>query len=330
MRIMRTMTTLYRRISVFALLGALLLAACTDNIWRGEVASVNGAPITLAQITALRNSTHFDWTSSPMAEFDVMRKQYGDALTNLVAVELVKQHLVKKKLSVTAEEVTAEENRIRADYPSGSFEEILVSEAIDLETWRFLLHNYLSVQRFLDKILRRDIVLSPEEVEAYRQSHPDEFKRPPWAYFFLVSGEEKAAVTACSKDLDETGDPVRVQERHPDAVIRTVRMDTPRLDPVVAREVAKLRPGDLSSLFTANEEFHQILLLEASPAREATAREAYLQIEEILVTRKLHKAYNDWLIGRLRKATVKVSKHFLPHLRKTEGTEAAGTAASPS
>lgn len=333
MKIMRIETFLLRRMPVIALFGTLLLAACTDNIWRGEVATVNGRPITLNQIMALRNSTYFDWTSSPMAEVEVMRKQYGDALTNLIAVELVKQHLEKKKLSVTAGEAAAEETAIRADYPPGMFEEVLVSEAIDLETWRFLLHNYLSVQRFLDKILKRDIVLLPEEVEAYRQSHPNEFRRPPWAYFFLVSGAEKSEVSACSKELDETGDPVRVQERHPDAVIRTVRMDTPRLDPALAREVEKLRPGDLSPQFELNGEFHQILLLEASPAREATAREAYQQIEEILVTQKLHMAYNDWLTNRLRKATIKVSRHLLPHLRRPDavpGAPGAGAPVAPS
>lgn len=294
----------------------LLISGCTDNIWRGEVASINGRPITLDQVAALRNSTYFDWTSSPMANVDEMRKQYGDALTNLLIVELVKQQLEKKKLAVTKEEVEAEENLIRADYPPGTFEDTLVSEAIDVTMWRFLLHNYLSVQRFLNGILRADIHIRPEEVDAYLQANSKDFIRPPWAYFFLVSGADAKDVAACAKDLDETGDPVKVQERHSDVVIRTVSMDVPRLDPVLAGEVSKLFPGDLSPGFIISGEHHQVLLLEALPERQADPKEAYRQIEEILITQKMHTAYNDWVLNRLKKAKIKVSKQLLPHLRQ--------------
>lgn len=291
------------------------LAGCKDNIWRGEIASVNGRPITLEQVAALRNSTYFDWTSSPMADVDAMRQQYGDALTNLIAVELVKQQLEKKKIAVTKEELAAEENRIRADYPPGTFEDMLLGEAINIEMWRFLLHNYLSVERFLDKVLSEGIVISPEEVDAYLRAHPKDFVRPPWAYFFLVSGTEEKKVADCAKDLDATSDPVKVQDRHPETVIRTVRMDTPRLDPLLAKEVAKLSPGDLSPVFSISGEYHQILLLESLPERQADPREAYMQIEETLTMQKIHDSYNAWVLNRLKKSKIKVSGQLLPHLR---------------
>ena len=290
-------------------------AGCTDNIWRGQVATVNGNPISLDQVAALRNSTHFDWTSSPLAELDVMRQQYGDALTNLVAVELVKQQLAKKKLAVTMEEVLAAENAIRADYPAGAFEEILVGEAIDLETWRFLLHNHLSVQRFVDKIIRPDIVITPEEADTYLKEHPGEFIRPPWAYFFLVSGADRANVTTCTSDLDMKGDVVAVQQRHPEVVIRTVRLDINRLDPVLGQIIAGLDPGDLSAVFELGGEFHQILMLEARPERQAEPNEAYAQITEVLMGQKVQEAYNVWIRNRMEKASIKVSRQLLPHLR---------------
>lgn len=319
MRIMRQVTLLQNILvrmcvlTLCAVCGA--FPGCTDNIWRGQVATVNGSPITLDQVIALRNSTHFDWTAAPAAEVDVMRQQYGDALTNLLAVELVKQYLAKKKLSVTEEEVLAEENIIRADYPEGGFEEILVEEAIDLETWRFLLHNHLSVQRFLDKILKPDIVITPEEADAYLKAHPGEFIRPPWAYFFLVSGTDKEDVAACGKDLDAEGDPVVVQQRHPETVIRTVRLDINRLDAAFGEVIATLHPGDLSPVFPLGGEFHQILLLETLPQRQADPNEVYAHIAETLTAQKLQVAYNEWVLNRLRKASIKVSQQLLSHLR---------------
>ena len=299
------------------LLCAIAFSGCTDNIWRGEIASVNGKFITLAQVTALRNSTHFDWISSPLAEVDVMRKQYGDALTNLIVVELVKQHLAKKKIPVTDAEVAMEEDVIRADYPPGAFEEILISEAIDIEIWRFLLRNYLSVQRFLDKALRPEIIISPDEAAAYLQANRKDFIRPPWVYFLLISGADSEAVALCGNDLIKDDDPLEVQKENPDVVIRTVRMDMQRLPPFLSEQLEKMQPGDLSSVISAEDGHHQMLLLQTLPEREPTPDEAYLQIERILVSGKLHEAYNAWVLNSLEKATIKVTQQLLPHLRKS-------------
>lgn len=310
-------------------LALLAVAACTDNIWRGQVATVNGESITLDQVRALRNSTHFGLTSLPLDDLEIMRKEYGDALTSLVAVALVKQQLAKKKMTVTQDDVLAEESLIRADYPTGTFEEILVGEGIDLETWRFLLHNHLSVQRFLDRILRPDIVITPEEADAYLKAHPGESVRPPWAYFFLVSGGDKDLVEACAKDLDKLGDPLLVQERHPKVFIRTVRLDTNRLAPALAGVVSKLHPGDLSPVLSMDGEFHVVLLLETLPQRQAEPDEVYLQIEEILVAQKIQAAYNEWITRRMQKSTIKVSSHLLPHLRRLEPSRQNGETALP-
>lgn len=326
------MNRLYRTRSLLCILALVLnlsgVSGCTDNIWRGQVATVNGNVITLDQVAALRNSTHFDWTSSAPADLGVMRKQYGDALTNLIAVELVKQQLAKKKLSVTAGEVLSEEALIRADYPPGTFEDVLVGEAIDLEMWRFLLHNHLSVQRFLDTMLRPEIVITPEETDAYLKAHSQEFILPPWAYFFLVTGTERENVNACAKDLDADGDPVQVQERHPDVLIRTVRLDINRLDPALGEALTGLESGDLSPVIEFGGEFHRILLLERRPERQAGPNEAYLQIQETLVGQKLQAQYNEWVRNRMRKATIKVSQQLLPHLRSS--VSSSGKDGTPS
>ena len=317
--VFRLFVSYSRHVVVLILLSVCLLpvSACTDNIWRGQVATVNGEHVSLDQVRALRNSTHFQSTSLPMdGGLEIMREQYADALTSLVAAALVKQHLVRKKMPVTLEEIVVEENLIRADYPPGTFEEILVSEGIDIETWRFLLHNHLSVQRFLNKILRPGIAITPEEADTYLKMHPDEFIRAPWAYFFLITGEEKEAVESCAKDLDVLGDSVLVQERYPETLIRTVRLDTNRLPLALEQAVSELHPGDLSPVIAMNGEFHQILLLETLPQRQAEPDEAYLQIEELLVAQKLQNAYNDWVMRRIQKSTIKISKHLLPHLEK--------------
>lgn len=297
---------------------------CTDTSLRGTIASVNGKSITLAQVKALRNSTYFDWSAPSVTDVDVTWQQYGAALTNLIVMELVKQQLEKKKIAVRDEEVLAEEKLIRADYPPETFEKMLVSEAIDLDMWRFLLHNYLSVQRFFEKLLRNEVIVNPEEASDYAKANPHEFTRPSWVHLFLISGGDEKLVVSCARELDRTGDPIHAQENNPDVVIRTVRMDLPRLDPVFARAVAALRPGDVSPVIRHNNEFHQILLLESLPKREADANEIYLQAEAVLMERKIHAAYNAWVRERIRKSSIRVSRPLLQYLSPPGEGIAAG------
>ena len=296
---------------------AMLLSACFDDVWRGNVATINGTGITLDQMAALRNSIYFDWTITPLTEMENMRKQYGEALTNLLAVELVKQHLKRKKLEVSPEEVAAEEARIRADYPPGTFEQMIVDEAIDMESWRFLLLNSLSVRRFLDAVLRPNIAILPEEVGTYLKEHPEEFVRPPWVHFYMVSGTEKDVVEKCAKELAESMDPARVQTENPNALVRTVRMDVPRLPSVYSDELAKMNPGDLSPMVTTEDEFHQMCLVEKLSERPLEPGEAYLQIERTLLEQKSAVEYNKWIASQMAKANIKVASKLLYEAEQT-------------
>ena len=316
-----------RRIAAGALVAFLCaLPGCFDDVWRGNVAIINGTGITLNQVAALRNSTYFEWTNAPLTEMDDMRKQYGEALTNLLAVELVKQYLKSKKLDVTDEEVAAEEERIRADYPQGTFKDMIIGESIDMESWRFLLKNHLSVQRFLDKVLKPNIVIKPEEIAAYFKTHPEEFVRPPWVHFYFISGGDKSAVEACAHELAATKNPVETQTNNPHAVVRTAYMDEHRLDPLIRDTVAKVEPGNLSEVIRMEDEFHQILLVERRGERPLEASEAFLLIEQRLLDQKYGAAYNTWLADRMAKATIKIAAQLLPQ-EKNE-PKPTGTAAS--
>lgn len=294
------------------LLAATLLAGCIDEAWRGEVARINGTSIMLGQVEALRNSTHFEWTSTPMAEMEQMRQQYGEALTNLLAVELVKQYLKRKELSVTDAEVAAEENLIRSDYPPGTFEDFLVKDAIDLEHWRFLLRNYLSVQRFLDKVIKPGITISSQEVAAYIKAHPEEFVRPPWVHFFLVSGPDKALVEKCAGELARNTTAVAAQAANPGVVIRDVRLDAPRLEASMDAALAKIAPGELSAVLQLDGEFHQMLLQERLPEHQLDPGDVYLEIEKSLFNQKISVSYNNWIGSRMAKADIQVATRLLP------------------
>ncbi len=304
---------MFPRRGVFLLLALCCLAsACESRTRPGEVARINGRVITLPQLEAMQSSAFPDWPATSAVDQEALRRQYNPALMNLLALELVKQQLEKKKLSVTDAQVLAEEDNIRADYPPGAFEALLVNEGIDRESWRFLLRNKLSLQHFLEKILRPGITIASDEATEYYRSHEAEFVRPPWAHFILVSGLRKAQVERGRRRLAETNDPALVQAEFPDLAVRSVRMDKKRLFPEFVAELARLQPGQISPAVRADKEFHALMLIEATEERRLSPTEAYPLIEKTLLEEKLHAAYNAWLQGRFAKADVRVSRHLLP------------------
>ncbi len=302
-----------RRIPLLFVLAAFCLAAgCEERMQPGEVARINGRIIMLSQLEAMRNSAFFDGSASVVEDQNELHKQYGPALTDLLALELVKQQLEKKKMAVTDQEVLAEEALIRADYPPGAFESMLVNEGIDRENWRFLLRNTLSLRRFLSKTLRPGISVTPEETTTYYREHEAEFVRPAWAHFLLISGPNRDVVEQGKSRLAATGDPTQVQAQHASLAVRTIRMDRERLLPVFVAELDRMRPGQLSAVVMGGDEFHAMLLLETTPERRLSPTEAYPLIEETLLESKLDAAYNAWIQGRLAKSDIRVSRRLLP------------------
>ena len=288
------------------------LSACIDGLPRaGEVARINGRSITFAQLEAMRDTAFMPLEPDSSDAFEKLRSEYGYALAELLLLELVKQQLERKKQSVTAEELAAEEALIRADYPAGAFERKVAEDAVSLETWRFLLCNRLSLQKFQQTVLRQNISIGSEEVEEYYRGHMAEFIRPAWISFIMLSGEKREAVEEAHGRLMETGDPVLVQKEMPAVGVRFVRIGKNRLPPSVIAVLSQLQPGQFSAVSPGDEGFRAVLFLEEGPEHRLSPTEAYPVIEKTLLEARLQESMTDWAAKRLPKANIRVSSLFL-------------------
>lgn len=302
-------------LSIVLVLGS-LLASCVDvqdlTPVPGEIARINRRSITLTQLEAMQESSNMYWGLGTSLSIEQLRKAYGPALSELMAVELVKEQLEKKKLAVTAEELAAEEALIRDDYGEGAFEDMLISNAINLENWRFLLKNSLSVRKFREAIVRPGISISSKEVETLYREHQQEFYLSAKEHFILLAGQSADAVERAAAQLLSSADEVQVQADHPEVQVSTVRMPRERLSPDLHEAISNLIPGQMSPVIEFEGEFRSVLLLAATPERMLSASEAYSLIEEWLMEEKLNSAYTEWVKDRFQKATIKISPHLLP------------------
>ena len=303
--------------TLFLLLFALLLPlrGCEKPVTPGQIAFVNGVPITLKQLRAAHDSLalHPDETGQAAA----MREEYGALLTGIIAQELVLQELARLHISITEEELAAEEALIRADFPGEEFERLLLEESIDIEIWRDNLHRHLGMKKFLSRVLRQSITLSAQEVENYYLQHQDSFRLPEFIHFIQISGLVREQIALACEQFRQWPDAAAVQSRFPNLTVREIHMQRDRLSPEQLAGLDGLKLLQASPVLEMNSEFSALVLLNREEARPMTRTETYALIEGILLEEKTREGFGKWLEERIFVSDIKISALLIPDsLRK--------------
>jgi foldase protein PrsA len=130
-------------------------AACSGG---GAVATVNGQPISRSTFDARLES-------SPMGR---------TVLQQLVQETLIDQYAKSNNLTVTSAELDARENQIKANFPSGSWDEMLKARGLTEADVRSALREQL----VLDKALAKDVTITPAQINDYFKKNHASFDKP--------------------------------------------------------------------------------------------------------------------------------------------------------
>ncbi|MDR2050459.1 MAG: peptidyl-prolyl cis-trans isomerase [Deltaproteobacteria bacterium] len=282
----------------------------------GEIALVNGAPISLKQLQAAHDAVSLNGDISEIAT-PALRGEYGALLADLVVQELVLQELSRLHLSVTEEELAAEEALFRSDFPGEEFERMLLEESIDLDIWRDSLHRHLAMKKFLGTVLREAITLGAQEVEAYYLERQDSFRVPEFIHFIQVNGLVREQISAACEQFRQTPDAALLQANFPNFTVREVHMQKDRLSPEQLAGLDRLDILQSSPVQEMNGEFFGMVLLNREEPRAMTRTETYALIEGLLLEKKIRAEFEKWLEARLKESDISISMHLIPeNLRK--------------
>jgi hypothetical protein len=283
------------------------VAGCSrEPLPAGTVATVNGQPVSLRLLNAVQVLSYFQRADSSDLSVDALRKQYGIALASLIVHSLVVQELRKHGLEVAPEQVRAEEERVRADYPSGEFEQALLEGQMDIQTWRELLHNQLALELFAAKVLSRDVEVALDEVQTYYARHEQAFFIPASLYLRIISGAEQDQVENVRTALQGTSAIV-----FPSGVVeqKTV-MPIAAVPEEWRKDVEALRPGDVSPARKMQFQYQAVQVLEVVSAKQLSIVEAYPIIEQRLIAAKVDEKYANWTEQAVQKADIRVSVYL--------------------
>jgi len=291
-------------LTIIALSG---LCACGgDKEVPGVVARVNGRPITLDELQLKHDFKKLSFATETTG-VAALKKDYGNILTDLIVQELVAQELEHLGLSVTDKELAAAEDEIRADYPEGAFEEVLVEEYLDLDYWRHELRNRLTMEKFFSEVLRPSITIGYEEAEAYYKDHIQEFYLPQRIRFQLISGPSREGVQS-ALDLYRGGESLEsLQGRFDRIVIREIRLREDRLTVNWKNALKGLSPGEASSVLSGASGYEALIFLEKIPAKVLDPSQAYPVVERVLLDQKLRASFDSWLEDTMAVAKIEIT-----------------------
>jgi len=141
-------------VGLAALLISTPLAACSG----GAVATVNGQPIS-------RSAFNSRLESSPMGR---------TVLQQMVQETLIEQYAKNNNITLTDAELDARENQIKANFPSGSWDEMLKARGLTEADVRAAIRE----QAILDKALAKDVTVSPASIKQYFDKNHATYDKP--------------------------------------------------------------------------------------------------------------------------------------------------------
>jgi len=291
---------------------AAFMAGCSQEASEvGVVARVNGQPILLSQVEAKYDLSHLGWSGSVSPTLGKLKDDYSRILSELIAQELIFQVLEEKGFSVTEDELLHAEALVRADYPQGMFEQVLVEEYIDLNVWREQLRAHLAYEKFLEKILRPRITVTAEEAEAYYQENLEAFNMPARVVFVLLTGPDPETLRQAVGLYQQEEDIKAVSRAFEGVRAQEIKVLQSRLTQKWSRALAGIPEGQATAPLEAQDGYEALVLLERRPEQQLAPAEAYPLVEKILLERKLQAAFAQWLEKELADADIFVSQRLL-------------------
>lgn len=211
---------------------ALVLAGCHKSAPANVAATVNGRPITYAEVERLYNAQF--GASGERSNEDLATAQKLEVLRTLIESEIMLQRAEKLGLMATDSEVDVKFNEIKTPYTQEEFQKQLDARKMTPAELKAQLRRELSVQKLLNREVTSKIAITDKEITDFFNANRAGFNRVEPAVHLA-----QILVTAA-----------------PDPTVRNLRNDKAQNDEEARKKiqmiVERLRQGDEFHILAEN------------------------------------------------------------------------------
>ena len=194
-----------------------------------------------------------------------------------------------------------------------AFEEALSQQGLSVEDLRARYRDQITIQKLIGREIRSRISISPAEITAYYQAHPQEFKTPQAVQVATIlirpaDNAEVARAYAQAQDLrrqlGQGADFYELAKRYSDGFNaklggRIGWLEKGRNRKEIDEVLFDLKVGQVSPVIKTPVGFQIFLIESARAERQAELSEVQGQIEILLQNQKGSSKFGEW-IARLR------------------------------
>jgi foldase protein PrsA len=273
-----------------ALLLSTTFAACSGG---GTVATVNGQPISQAAFQSKLES-------SPVAR---------NILQQMVQESLIDQYATNNHITVTDAEINQREDQLKANFPNGSWSEMLKARNLTEADVK----NALREQIILDKALAKDVTITPAQVKSYFDKNHAAFDKPEevQARHILVPDLATAnKVEALLKQGKNFADLAKQYSTDPGSKDKGGELGWFRrgqMVPSFDKAAFSLPVGAISQPVKSPFGYHIIQVEGRQPGQKATLANSTARITEMLRQQQEAPLIQPFLQGLQQKATITVN-----------------------
>jgi len=302
---------------VIAGLAALLLGTALAACASGAVATVNGEPIS-------KSSFEDKLETSPSAR---------NTLQQMVQEELILQYAKKNNLNVTDDEIAKREDDLKANFPNGSWDEMLKARGLTEDDVKQALRE----QIILDKALQGRVTVTPAQIKSYFDKNRAAFDKPEQikARHILVKDMATAQkVESLLKSGQNFADVAKQYSVDPGSKDKGGDLGFFRrgqMVPAFDQVAFNLKVGQISAPVKSPFGYHIIQVEAIQPAVKASLESATPRITDMLRQQQEAPLIQPFLQGLQQSASIQVlDPRFADLFPSPPPSVAPATAATPT
>ncbi len=243
------------------------------------------------------------------AEIDAV---YANALETLIVDVLVMSEAARQQITATPEEVDAELVRLmqRSGLSKNDFEKRMKMDGLSIESLRANLTKNIVRQKLMGMMVGRKVVLTPEQVREYYDTHQDEMVQNNENVLALIIYPDNVDAMEYARQLirDKKQFPQIAQKvsvgpnKERGGLLGEVPMD--KLDPRLVKILQELEEGDISPILVIGGKKSQFQLVKKAVHNQAmTFEQAKPYIENLLRQPLLKERFEEY-VEQLRSRAV--------------------------
>lgn len=155
---------------------ALLLSACKPAPSPDVAATVNGKPITYAELDK-QYQIQFSNPATPPNE-DQTQSQKLELLKSMIDAEIMLQRAEKLGLMAVEADVETKLNEMKAPYTQEAFQKQLADQKMTLDDLKTQLRRDLSIQKLLNKEITSNITITDADMAEFYKANKGRFNLP--------------------------------------------------------------------------------------------------------------------------------------------------------